>query len=82
MAHRQAISRLDARAEAPRVTAPTLVIHATGDTVQPFTQGQVLARAIPDAEFLALESANHIPLPQDPAWTRMMDAVDRFLAEG
>ena len=82
VAHRQAISRLDARAEAPRVTAPTLVIHATGDTVQPFTQGQVLARAIPDAEFLALESANHIPLPQDPAWTRMMDAVDRFLAEG
>lgn len=82
VAHRQAISRLDARAEAPRVTAPTLVVHATGDTVQPFTQGQALARAIPDAEFLALESANHIPLPQDPAWTRMMDAVDRFQAEG
>jgi pimeloyl-ACP methyl ester carboxylesterase len=81
VAHRQAISRLDASAFAPRVTVPTLVIHARGDTVQPFSQGQALARAIPNARFLALESANHIPLPQDPAWGRMMTAVDAFLAE-
>jgi len=79
--NRRAISLLDATEYAPRVVAPTLVIHARGDTVQPFSQGQALARAIPNARFLALESANHIPLPQDPAWAPMMTAVDAFLGE-
>lgn len=81
VAQRRAISRLDAAAYAPRVTAPTLVVHARADAVQPFSQGQAVARSIPNARFLALESANHIPLPQDPAWAHLMGEVDAFLAD-
>lgn len=79
--HRRAISRLDALDYAPHVAAPVLVAHARGDTVQAFAQGQAVARALPNARFLALESANHIPLPRDPAWAQLMAAVDAFLAE-
>jgi len=79
VAHRQAISRLDASKDAPKVRAPTLVIHARNDKLQPFSQGQLIARSIPGAEFLALESANHIPLPQDPAWDVMMAGTEEFL---
>ena len=81
VAHRRAISLLDASEFAARVEAPTLVVHARGDAVQPFSQGQAVAQAIANARFLALESANHIPLPQDPAWRMLMSSVDVFLAE-
>ncbi|MEA2935280.1 MAG: hypothetical protein QOD74_1926, partial [Variibacter sp.] len=39
------------------------------------------ARAIPGARFVALESQNHILLPKEPAWERMMAEVEAFLAK-
>ncbi|GKY89030.1 alpha/beta fold hydrolase [Sinisalibacter aestuarii] len=82
VALRRAISRLDASDYAARVAAPTLVVHARNDAMQPFAQAQILARTIPNAQFLALESANHIPLPQDPAWELLMSEVGAFLSDG
>lgn len=79
--HRRAISLLDATEYAPRVQAPTLVAHARNDAMQPFSQGQLIARSIPNAQFVALESANHVLLPQDPAWDILMSRIDDFLAE-
>ena len=66
---------------APRVRAPTLVLHATGDAVVPFEQGRLIAALIPGARFVSLESRNHILLEDEPAWARFTDEVRRFLAE-
>ena len=61
--------------------APTLVIHPRHDTVHPLAEGLRLAAGIPGAELLVLESRNHIPLPQDPAFDELLAATRSFLAE-
>ena len=77
---RTAAAEVDVTDLAPRVRAPTLVLHATGDAVQPFDQGRLLAALVPDARFVSLESRNHILLESEPAWSRFTDEVRRFLA--
>jgi DNA-binding winged helix-turn-helix (wHTH) protein/alpha-beta hydrolase superfamily lysophospholipase len=65
----------------PRVKAPTLVLHSRGDAPVPFNLGLALARGIPNARFVALESSNHIILSHEPAWRRFSDELCGFLAE-
>lgn len=71
----------DVRAVAPLVTIPTLVLHSQRDAAVPFEEGRHLASLIPNAEFIALESKNHILREDEPAWTRFVSAFRRFLAE-
>ena len=52
----------------PQVSVPTLVLHARHDEVVPFVAGKQLAAEIPNAEFVQLDSRNHILLADDPAW--------------
>jgi pimeloyl-ACP methyl ester carboxylesterase/DNA-binding CsgD family transcriptional regulator len=61
-----------------RVRVPTLVVHARGDLVSPLSQGQQLAAGIPGAEFVQVDSPNHILLAQEPAWQRFQDVVLDF----
>jgi pimeloyl-ACP methyl ester carboxylesterase/DNA-binding CsgD family transcriptional regulator len=63
----------------PQVTAPTLVLHAREDAVTPLGQGQRLASAIPCAQFVELDSKNHILLEHEPAWGRFKAAVCEFM---
>ncbi|MGH7448760.1 MAG: alpha/beta fold hydrolase [Longimicrobiales bacterium] len=72
---------IDIEAVAPGVSAPTLVLHATGDAAVPFEQGQHLATLLPDARFVPLDSRNHILLEHEPAWPRFVHEVQRFLGE-
>ncbi|HEU4721566.1 MAG TPA: alpha/beta fold hydrolase [Gemmatimonadaceae bacterium] len=78
---RTAASRIDVTDLAPRVRAPTLVLHANGDAAAPFDQGRLLAALIPGARFVPLEGRNHVLLEHEPAWPRFLDEVERFLAE-
>ncbi len=64
---------------APRVTTRTLVLHARDDRVVPVAEGRLLAALIPDARLVLLESANHLLLPDDPAWSRFLSEVRAFL---
>jgi pimeloyl-ACP methyl ester carboxylesterase len=73
--------RIDVREDARRVRAPTLVLHARREAAVPFEQGRLLASLIPGARFVTLESQNHIMLEDEPAWTRLLEEVDAFLAE-
>ena len=73
---------IDVTTLAPQVRVPTLVLHATGDAVAPFSQGRKLASLIPGARFVPLEGKNHILLESEPAWTRFVDEVRRFLRSG
>jgi pimeloyl-ACP methyl ester carboxylesterase/DNA-binding CsgD family transcriptional regulator len=75
----RARSRVDIRRLAPKVTNPTLVLHAREDHVVPFEQGRRLAALIPHARFVPLEGSNHVLLANEPAWPRFLDAVDAFM---
>jgi pimeloyl-ACP methyl ester carboxylesterase len=76
---RAAVDRFDVTELLEKVAAPTLVIHAANDGVHPLDEGRALAAGIRDAEFVLLESANHVILPQEPAWTRLFDAIRGFV---
>lgn len=78
---RAAIGDFDVADQLGAVQCPTLVCHGRDDAVQPFSEGQRLAQGISGAEFFPLDTSAHVLLPQDPAWVRMLGAVDLFLAE-
>jgi pimeloyl-ACP methyl ester carboxylesterase len=64
----------------PRLAVPTLVLHSREDARVPFEHGLTLARAIPKARFVALESKNHLILSHERAWPRFIDEICGFLA--
>lgn len=66
----------------PAVRVPTLVIHARHDNVAPYEQGRLLAARIPGARLVTLESENHIPVPGDPAWGKLLDEIEAFASGG
>ena len=59
--------------------APTLVIHAREDAVVPLSQGHLIASRIPHAQFVEVDSRNHILLEHEPAWQRFCEAVLDFV---
>ena len=63
------------------VRAPTLVLHARGDQVAPVEEGRLLASGIPGAEFVELDSRNHVLLEHEPAWQRFQEAVLSFVKQ-
>lgn len=69
----------DITALAPRVHCPTLVLHARGDLRVPFEEGRSLARLIPGARFVPLDSRNHMLLKQDAAWGELLTELEAFL---
>jgi pimeloyl-ACP methyl ester carboxylesterase/DNA-binding CsgD family transcriptional regulator len=64
-----------------RVRTPTLVVHARGDEVCPLAEGRLLASGIPGAQFVELDSRNHVLLEHEPAWARFQEAVLEFVGQ-
>jgi pimeloyl-ACP methyl ester carboxylesterase/DNA-binding CsgD family transcriptional regulator len=62
----------------PRVKTPTLVVHSRDDNAIAISEGQILAAGIPGAQFVELDSTNHILLEKEDAWRRFCDAVLEF----
>ncbi len=69
---------IDVSELASTISCPTLVLHARHDARIPFEQGRRVAAAIRGAEFVPLESRNHILLAHQPAWRQFFEEVDRF----
>jgi pimeloyl-ACP methyl ester carboxylesterase/DNA-binding CsgD family transcriptional regulator len=65
-----------------RVRVPTLVIHAAEDNVISAAEGRLMASRIPGAQFVELQSKNHVLLEHEPAWTRFQEAVLEFTGAG
>jgi pimeloyl-ACP methyl ester carboxylesterase/DNA-binding CsgD family transcriptional regulator len=61
-----------------KVRTPTLILHAREDGVVPIEEGRLLATGIPGAEFIELDSRNHVLLEHEPAWQRFCEAVIPF----
>lgn len=73
---------IDVRALLPRVRCPTLVLHSTHDVRVPFDEGRLIASGIPGAQFVPLDSGNHLLLAGEPAWARALEEIERFLPGG
>jgi pimeloyl-ACP methyl ester carboxylesterase/DNA-binding CsgD family transcriptional regulator len=61
-----------------QVQCPTLVLHSVRDARVPFEEGRLLATSIPGAQFVAIDSPNHLLLGHEPGWQRWVDAVRQF----
>jgi len=64
-----------------KISVPTLVLHSRHDHVVPYEEGRRVAAGIPNARFVTLESDNHMPQPDDPAWAKFIHEIDSFLSE-
>lgn len=75
----EARAEIDIRELLPRVRTPTLVLHARNDEVVPISEGRRLATDIEGAEFVELDSRNHVLLEHEPAWARFQEEVLAFV---
>jgi len=71
----------DVREAARNIKCPVLVVHPERDSVVPIEEGRLLAGLIPNCRFVQLDSENHMPLPNEPAWPRLLGELRKFLAE-
>lgn len=66
---------------APRVSCPTIAFHSRGDQLVFLEQGRTLAALIPGARFMPLDSKNHVPFREEPAWHALATDMRAFLDE-
>ncbi|RZL90072.1 MAG: alpha/beta fold hydrolase [Variovorax sp.] len=64
---------------ARQVRCAALVLHARHDAIVPYEEGKLMASLIPGAEFVTLDSANHVILENEPAWPQLRAELRRFL---
>jgi pimeloyl-ACP methyl ester carboxylesterase len=76
----EANGETDVAALLPRVSVPTLVLHARDDARVPFEAGRRMAASIPGARFAALPSCNHLFLETEPAFDQFLEHTRAFLA--
>ena len=75
----EARSTVDVSSLLGEIKAPTLVIHSRDDEVCPVSEARHLAAGIPGAQFVELDSRNHILLEDEPAWARFQEVVLDFM---
>jgi pimeloyl-ACP methyl ester carboxylesterase/DNA-binding CsgD family transcriptional regulator len=68
---------LDVLPVLPRISAPTLVLHRSGDRAAPAAESRTLADAIAGAELVELEGRSHLPAMGDAQ--AVVDMVRSFL---
>jgi DNA-binding SARP family transcriptional activator/pimeloyl-ACP methyl ester carboxylesterase len=79
-AYLRALAEIDVRHALPMVGAPTLVVHPKRDRVIPVEMARYLARRIPNATLVELDSADHLIWFSD-ALDVMTDEIQDFLTE-
>lgn len=77
----QTYARIDVSEFARRVSVPTLVLHARDDRRVPFEQARRLASLIPGSRLVPLDSANHLLVADEAAWTTALQEIDTFFAD-
>ena len=68
--------QIDTRPVLASISAPTLVVHRSGDRAAPVAWGRYLAAGIPGARYVELEGDDHLPMvnPDD-----ILDELEEFL---
>lgn len=78
---RESIDRIDVSDMLAQVQTPTLILHSAREAVAPLSEARFMAARIPNARFVLLDSANHLVMEHEPAWTRALDAIRDFLQQ-
>jgi pimeloyl-ACP methyl ester carboxylesterase/DNA-binding CsgD family transcriptional regulator len=72
----EAVYRFDVSARLGAVRTPAVVLHRRGDRSIPFALGRELAAELPEASFVALDGADHLPWHGDPtALSAILEAL-------
>lgn len=71
---------IDVQAAARRVRCPTLIIHPAHGAVVPIEEARMLGGLIEDSRFVELDTVNHMPLADEPAWQQLLDELQAFLS--
>jgi len=66
---------------AQSVRAPVLAFHGTQDEIVPYSQGQQLAKLLPDAKFVSLPGAGHNDTFNGDFFRAVINAMGAFLKE-
>ena len=74
----EAVYEVDVTDLLARVGAPALVLHYRGDRLVPFAGGRQLATGLPDARFVPLDGAFHLPDAAD--LDRVVATIVSFLS--
>ena len=69
----ESLLQMDVRAVLPMISSPTLVVHASGDRTDPVEAARYMARRIPNAKMVEIDSADHL------IW--LTDALDALVNE-
>lgn len=77
----EAFADIDVRHQLRNIKVPTLVIHSRGDQRIDWNIGRDIAAEIPNAEFVTIESDNHLLLEGEPAADQFLEAVREFLKD-
>jgi pimeloyl-ACP methyl ester carboxylesterase len=72
----------DVTTAAAEVTVPTMIVHARDDVRVPYEHALEYATLISRSRLVTLDSRNHLLRPDEPAWGRLLDEIDRFLGDG
>ena len=72
---------VDVSTAARKIECPVLVLHPERDAVVPVEQGRTLAGLIPDCRFVTVDSENHMPLADEPAWGHIVSELEEFLKQ-
>jgi pimeloyl-ACP methyl ester carboxylesterase/DNA-binding CsgD family transcriptional regulator len=78
----RAFDIIDVTALLERVRCPTLVLHSTRDARVPVEEGRLIATRIPGAQYVPIDSGNHLLLGSEPGWARALAAIEAFLPAG
>jgi len=74
------IPRYDVRPQLPNVQVPTLVVSARYDWITPVSQGEEIARLMPNAELIVYEKSGHMPFIEEQS--DFIDALLGFIFKG
>lgn len=77
----RAIHSMDVTEIAPTITVPTLVLHSRDEPGVPYHAGREMAKLIPGARFIGLESNNHILMAREPAYQQFKLELFSFLED-
>lgn len=73
-------SQIDVTDLLGRVEVPTLILHSREDAVVDVEAGRQMAKRIAGAQFVELDSNNHLILEREPTWRRLVRELHSFLS--
>ncbi len=70
---------IDLRADLPRITQPTLILHGELDALVPVAAARELADTLPNAKLVVLPGAGHVPTVTRPQ--EVAHAINDYFAD-